>query len=194
MWTAQATGLPAAPSGGVGRAPPAAPGADTPRQAPCSSPFAPRAENKLEKSEEAALLSWETYLKEIYLQSLQSRQRQRLEHRVQHVSDRCWWPGSPLGRVPCPRRVQGTVRTWPTQGRPSKWSPQAGEPRRSTARGRALHPAHGPPSESWEGRLCWPREAPWGGVAGALDDGQLGPQEANWEPGGWTVSVRATAL
>ncbi|XP_011374673.1 transient receptor potential cation channel subfamily M member 2 [Pteropus vampyrus] len=44
--------------------------------------------NKLEKSEEAALLSWETYLKEIYLQSLQSRQRQRLEHRVQHVSDR----------------------------------------------------------------------------------------------------------
>ncbi|XP_036094011.1 transient receptor potential cation channel subfamily M member 2 isoform X3 [Rousettus aegyptiacus] len=44
--------------------------------------------NKLEEKEEAALLSWETYLKENYLQSLQSQQRQRPEHRIQHISDR----------------------------------------------------------------------------------------------------------
>ncbi|XP_055975296.1 transient receptor potential cation channel subfamily M member 2 isoform X2 [Sorex fumeus] len=42
--------------------------------------------NKLEKNEEAALLSWELYLKESYLQSQQLLQRQRPEHKIQDIS------------------------------------------------------------------------------------------------------------
>ncbi|XP_045396755.1 transient receptor potential cation channel subfamily M member 2 isoform X2 [Lemur catta] len=44
--------------------------------------------NKLEKNEEAALLSWEIYLKENYLQSQQFQQRQRLEQKIGHISDK----------------------------------------------------------------------------------------------------------
>ncbi|XP_057553816.1 transient receptor potential cation channel subfamily M member 2 isoform X2 [Hippopotamus amphibius kiboko] len=44
--------------------------------------------NKLEKNEEAALLCWEIYLKENYLQDQQSLQKQRLQQKIQDVSDR----------------------------------------------------------------------------------------------------------
>lgn len=54
---------------------------------------APRTENKLEKNEESVLLSWEMYLKESYLQSLQDQQRQRPEQKMQDISNRCGRPG-----------------------------------------------------------------------------------------------------
>ncbi|XP_037686571.1 transient receptor potential cation channel subfamily M member 2 isoform X8 [Choloepus didactylus] len=44
--------------------------------------------NKLEKNEEAALLSWEMYLKENYLQNLQFQLKQRPEQKTQEISDR----------------------------------------------------------------------------------------------------------
>ncbi|XP_032986871.1 transient receptor potential cation channel subfamily M member 2 isoform X2 [Rhinolophus ferrumequinum] len=44
--------------------------------------------NKLEKNEEAVLLSWEMYLKESYLQSQQDQQRQRPEQKMQDISHR----------------------------------------------------------------------------------------------------------
>ncbi|KAB0398108.1 hypothetical protein E2I00_019756 [Balaenoptera physalus] len=44
--------------------------------------------NKLEKNEEAALLSWEIYLKENYLQDQQIQQKQRPEQKIQDVSDK----------------------------------------------------------------------------------------------------------
>ncbi|KAM4889199.1 LOW QUALITY PROTEIN: transient receptor potential cation channel subfamily M member 2 [Thomomys bottae] len=44
--------------------------------------------NKLEQQEEAALLSWELYLKENYLQSQQLQQRQRPEQRIHDMSDK----------------------------------------------------------------------------------------------------------
>ncbi|XP_019480571.1 PREDICTED: transient receptor potential cation channel subfamily M member 2 isoform X3 [Hipposideros armiger] len=44
--------------------------------------------NKLEKNEESVLLSWEMYLKESYLQSLQDQQRQRPEQKMQDISNR----------------------------------------------------------------------------------------------------------
>ncbi|XP_012516997.1 PREDICTED: transient receptor potential cation channel subfamily M member 2 [Propithecus coquereli] len=44
--------------------------------------------NKLEKNEEAALLSWEIYLKENYLQSQQFQQRQRPEQKIDDISDK----------------------------------------------------------------------------------------------------------
>ncbi|XP_069886906.1 transient receptor potential cation channel subfamily M member 2 isoform X1 [Dipodomys merriami] len=44
--------------------------------------------NKLEKNEEAALLSWELYLKENYLQSQQQQQRQRPEQQMQDIGDK----------------------------------------------------------------------------------------------------------
>ncbi|XP_045857855.1 transient receptor potential cation channel subfamily M member 2 isoform X2 [Meles meles] len=44
--------------------------------------------SKLEKNEEAALLSWELYLKENYLQNLQNQQKQRLEQQVQDISEK----------------------------------------------------------------------------------------------------------
>ncbi|XP_027441126.1 transient receptor potential cation channel subfamily M member 2 isoform X2 [Zalophus californianus] len=44
--------------------------------------------SKLEKNEEAALLSWEIYLKENYLQNQQYQQKQRPEQRIQDISDK----------------------------------------------------------------------------------------------------------
>ncbi|XP_023619326.1 transient receptor potential cation channel subfamily M member 2 isoform X7 [Myotis lucifugus] len=44
--------------------------------------------NKLEKNEEAALLSWEIYLKENYLQNQQYQQKQRTEQKIQDISNR----------------------------------------------------------------------------------------------------------
>nr|XP_019601291.1 PREDICTED: transient receptor potential cation channel subfamily M member 2 isoform X2 [Rhinolophus sinicus] len=44
--------------------------------------------NKLEKNEEAVLLSWEMYLKESYLQSQQDQQRQRPERKMEDISHR----------------------------------------------------------------------------------------------------------
>ncbi|XP_036301235.1 transient receptor potential cation channel subfamily M member 2 isoform X2 [Pipistrellus kuhlii] len=44
--------------------------------------------NKLEKNEEAALLSWEIYLKENYLQNQQYQQKQRTEQKIQDISSR----------------------------------------------------------------------------------------------------------
>ncbi|XP_059865742.1 transient receptor potential cation channel subfamily M member 2 [Delphinus delphis] len=44
--------------------------------------------NKLEKNEEAALLSWEIYLKENYLQDQQIQQKQRPEQKIQDISDK----------------------------------------------------------------------------------------------------------
>lgn len=177
-----------------------------PQAGPLPLPLRHRAENKLEKNEEAALLSWEVYLKENYLQSVQSRQRQRPEHRVQHISDRCWGPGGCRGRELSPGRVQGTVWTWPPGGGPATgplgpetpavpWrgaTSSTGPQPSLRVLGRPPVPWAGWPREApWAG---WsPREAPWGRVAGVLEDGQLGPQEANWEPGRWTVSATATA-
>ncbi|XP_025027088.1 transient receptor potential cation channel subfamily M member 2 [Python bivittatus] len=43
---------------------------------------------KLEKNEEAALLSWEMYLKENYLQLQQHQQEQTPEQKIQHITDR----------------------------------------------------------------------------------------------------------
>lgn len=47
-----------------------------------------RTENKLEKNEEAALLSWEIYLKENYLQEQQFQRKQRPEQKIQDISDK----------------------------------------------------------------------------------------------------------
>ncbi|XP_036207757.1 transient receptor potential cation channel subfamily M member 2 isoform X1 [Myotis myotis] len=44
--------------------------------------------NKLEKNEEAALLSWEIYLKENYLQNQQYQQKQRTEQKIHDISNR----------------------------------------------------------------------------------------------------------
>ncbi|XP_061023445.1 transient receptor potential cation channel subfamily M member 2 [Dama dama] len=44
--------------------------------------------NKLEKNEEAALLSWEIYLKENYLQEQQFQRKQRPEQKIQDISDK----------------------------------------------------------------------------------------------------------
>uniref|UniRef100_A0A674IXW9 Transient receptor potential cation channel subfamily M member 2 n=1 Tax=Terrapene triunguis TaxID=2587831 RepID=A0A674IXW9_9SAUR len=52
---------------------------------------------KLEKNEEAALLSWETYLKENYLQHQQCREKQNMEQKIRDVAQR-YRPLSP--RVP----------------------------------------------------------------------------------------------
>lgn len=57
----------------------------------------PRTENKLEKNEEAALLSWEIYLKENYLQEQQLQQKQRPEQKIQDVSDK--YGAGDLGRA-----------------------------------------------------------------------------------------------
>ena len=45
-------------------------------------------ETKLEKNEEAALLSWEIYLKENYLQNQQYQQKQRPEQQIQDIRDK----------------------------------------------------------------------------------------------------------
>ncbi|CAI9175994.1 unnamed protein product [Rangifer tarandus platyrhynchus] len=44
--------------------------------------------NKLEKNEEAALLSWEIYLKENYLQEQQFQRKQSPEQKIQDISDK----------------------------------------------------------------------------------------------------------
>ncbi|XP_033086293.1 transient receptor potential cation channel subfamily M member 2 isoform X3 [Trachypithecus francoisi] len=44
--------------------------------------------NKLEKNEEAALLSWEIYLKENYLQNQQFQQKQRPEQKIEDISNK----------------------------------------------------------------------------------------------------------
>lgn len=44
--------------------------------------------NKLEKNEEVALLSWEIYLKENYLQEQQFQRKQRPEQKIQDISDK----------------------------------------------------------------------------------------------------------
>ncbi|XP_039101414.1 transient receptor potential cation channel subfamily M member 2 isoform X1 [Hyaena hyaena] len=44
--------------------------------------------SKLEKNEEAALLSWEMYLKESYLQSQQHQQKQRPEQKIQDIGNK----------------------------------------------------------------------------------------------------------
>ncbi|XP_075399456.1 transient receptor potential cation channel subfamily M member 2 isoform X2 [Tenrec ecaudatus] len=44
--------------------------------------------NKLEKNEEAVLLSWESYLKENYLQNQQCQREQRPEQRIQDMGDK----------------------------------------------------------------------------------------------------------
>ncbi|XP_063135123.1 transient receptor potential cation channel subfamily M member 2 isoform X11 [Rattus norvegicus] len=44
--------------------------------------------NKLEKNEEAALLSWELYLKENYLQNQQYQHKQRPEQKIQDISEK----------------------------------------------------------------------------------------------------------
>lgn len=64
-----------------------------PSQSPSSSvrvpPSAPAPpETKLEKNEEAALLSWEIYLKENYLQNQQYQQKQRPEQQIQDIRDK----------------------------------------------------------------------------------------------------------
>ncbi|XP_074859743.1 transient receptor potential cation channel subfamily M member 2 [Carettochelys insculpta] len=43
---------------------------------------------KLEKNEEAALLSWEMYLKENYLQHRQSQEKQNMEQKIRDIADR----------------------------------------------------------------------------------------------------------
>ncbi|XP_071977095.1 transient receptor potential cation channel subfamily M member 2 isoform X3 [Engystomops pustulosus] len=43
---------------------------------------------KLEKNEEAALLLWETFLKENYLQHLQKQKKQSTEHKIRDTSDK----------------------------------------------------------------------------------------------------------
>lgn len=194
MWTAQAPGLRAVPSGGVGWAPPAAPGTDTPRQTPCPAPSTPCAGNKLEEKEEAALLSWETYLKENYLQSLQSQQRQRPEHRIQHISDRCRGPGGRLGRALRPGGSEalcghGPPRDGPATGALAPETPAV--PRRGLRPPSGPRPSlrvlGGPPvlQAGWPRRrhgagwpACWGTEGgPAGGHPGAgRVDGEQGRQ------------------
>lgn len=53
-------------------------------------------ENKLEKNEEAALLSWELYLKENYLQNQQYQHKQRPEQKIHDISEK-YGGGDPRG-------------------------------------------------------------------------------------------------
>uniref|UniRef100_A0A8C3TBI3 Transient receptor potential cation channel subfamily M member 2 n=1 Tax=Chelydra serpentina TaxID=8475 RepID=A0A8C3TBI3_CHESE len=53
---------------------------------------------KLEKNEEAALLSWEMYLKENYLQHQQCQEKQNMEQKIRDVAQR-YQPLSPLGKT-----------------------------------------------------------------------------------------------
>uniref|UniRef100_A0A8C0ZV95 Transient receptor potential cation channel subfamily M member 2 n=1 Tax=Castor canadensis TaxID=51338 RepID=A0A8C0ZV95_CASCN len=54
--------------------------------------------NKLEKNEEAALLSWEIYLKENYLQNQQYQHHQRPEQKIQDISEKYGGPTALGGR------------------------------------------------------------------------------------------------
>lgn len=131
--------------------------------------------NKLEEKEEAALLSWETYLKENYLQSLQSQQRQRPEHRIQHISDRCWEPGGRLGRALRPGGSEalcghGPPRDGPATGALAPETPAV--PRRGAAS--SIRPTALPPSPGRAARAAGglAAEAPRGGVSSVLGDGR----------------------
>uniref|UniRef100_A0A452SI40 Transient receptor potential cation channel subfamily M member 2 n=1 Tax=Ursus americanus TaxID=9643 RepID=A0A452SI40_URSAM len=53
-------------------------------------------ESKLEKNEESALLSWETYLKDNYLQNQQCQHKQRPERQIQDIGNRYEAGGKPL--------------------------------------------------------------------------------------------------
>lgn len=78
---------------------------------PLCPPPAP-AESKLEKNEEAALLSWEIYLKESYLQNQQHQQKQRPEQKIQDIGNKYRRPGQPRGaRKPptAPSRTRDTA-------------------------------------------------------------------------------------
>ncbi|XP_029463786.1 transient receptor potential cation channel subfamily M member 2 [Rhinatrema bivittatum] len=52
-----------------------------------STPRYKQLKEKLEKNEEAALLSWETYLNENYLQHLQYQLKQSTEHKIRDISE-----------------------------------------------------------------------------------------------------------
>ncbi|KAL4833984.1 hypothetical protein H8958_014179 [Nasalis larvatus] len=56
--------------------------------------------NKLEKNEEAALLSWEIYLKENYLQNQQFQQKQRPEQKIEDISNKYGGSDGPGGGKP----------------------------------------------------------------------------------------------
>lgn len=87
---AQGPGLWAGPLSGPG------PPHLSPSRRAWAPPSAPHTENKLEKNEEAALLSWEIYLKENYLQNMQYQQKQRPEQKIQDISNRYRRPAQPL--------------------------------------------------------------------------------------------------
>uniref|UniRef100_A0A8C4L125 Transient receptor potential cation channel subfamily M member 2 n=1 Tax=Equus asinus asinus TaxID=83772 RepID=A0A8C4L125_EQUAS len=61
--------------------------------------------NKLEKNEEAALLAWEIYLKENYLQNQQCQRTQRPEQKIQDISNKYGSRDSPLREMPLPPAV-----------------------------------------------------------------------------------------
>lgn len=82
-------------------------------------------ENKLEKNEEAALLSWEIYLKENYLQNQQFQQKQRPEQKIEDISNKYGGSGGlgggkPLGDL---LQVHRHHEYMSHVGRPSNASP-----------------------------------------------------------------------
>lgn len=80
------------PSGGCGV------GSPCPSSPPHSdrSVCLPPPESKLEKNEESALLSWETYLKDNYLQNQQCQHKQKPERQIQDIGNRYEAGGKPL--------------------------------------------------------------------------------------------------
>ena len=82
----------------------------TRRSGPSVRPPAP-AESKLEKNEEAALLSWEIYLKESYLQNQQYQQKQRPEQKIQDIGNKYRRPGQPRGARKTPTAPSRTRDT-----------------------------------------------------------------------------------
>lgn len=110
----------------------------------------PHAENKLEKNEEAALLSWEIYLKENYLQNQQYQQKQRTEQKIQDISNRYGRPfgsetyrahGPPGGGPATGHLGRETSVSWPEQFY-QHWTS-------------VLQLTHSPLSGSWEGHVLW---------------------------------------
>lgn len=90
--TPRASDLPQ-PLSGLGVGSPCLPPGRGPSQCPPRGgrvpPCAPGpAESKLEKNEEAALLSWEVYLKENYLQNQRYQQKQRPEQQIQDIGEK----------------------------------------------------------------------------------------------------------
>lgn len=96
----------------------------------------PHTENKLEKNEEAVLLSWEMYLKESYLQSQQDQQRQRPERKMEDISHRCGGQEcSTRGcDTPTDRAHLGDAQRLLTWG----WEPPCGSPCTSTGTGPSI--------------------------------------------------------